>query len=263
MSTDVWDDGSAYDPYVGRWSRPVAAAFLAWLAVPPRATWLDFGCGTGALSQAILTHATPQIVIGCDRSPGYVAYAKRHTPDPRAQFALAELSDLPRVDGGFDAVVSGLVLNFLPSPGDGLAALVTRARRGATVGAYVWDYAAGMQMMRVFWDSAVELDTAAQPLDEGARFPLCAPQPLRTLFEAAGLARVDVQPIDVPTVFGDFADYWAPFLGGQGPAPGYARRLPPERRDLLRDTIRRRLPIAPDGTIALAARAWAVRGLVS
>lgn len=259
----MWDDGSAYDPYVGRWSRPVAASFLAWLAVPPRAAWLDFGCGTGALSQAILTDATPQIVIGCDRSPGFVAYAKRQTPDPRAQFVVAELSDLPRVDGGFGAVVSGLVLNFLPSPGDGLAALVARARRGAIVGAYVWDYAAGMQMMRVFWDAAVELDAAAQGLDEGVRFPLCAPQPLRALFESAGLGRVDVQPIDVPTVFRDFDDYWTPFLGGQGPAPGYARGLPPDRRDLLRDTIRRRLPIALDGTIPLQARAWAVRGRVS
>jgi len=260
---DIWDDGSAYDPYVGRWSRPVAASFLGWLAVPPRVAWLDFGCGTGALSQAILAHATPQIVIGCDRSPGYVAYATRHTPDPRAQFVRAELSDLPRVDGGFGAVVSGLVLNFLPAPGDGLAALMLRAQRGATVGAYVWDYAAGMQMMRVFWDAAVALDAAAQALDEGVRFPLCAPQPLRMLFESAGLVRVDVHPIDVPTVFRDFDDYWTPFLGGQGPAPGYARGLPPARLELLRDAIRRRLPVASDGTIPLQARAWAVRGLVS
>jgi SAM-dependent methyltransferase len=263
VTTDVWDDGSAYEPYVGRWSRPVAAQFLDWLAIPARSAWLDFGCGTGALSQAILAHATPQIVVACDRSRGYVAYARQHTPDPRAQFVAAELSDLPRVDRGFDAVVSGLVLNFLPEPGDGVSALAARARRGATLGAYVWDYAAGMQMLRVFWDSAIELDAAAQPLDEGIRFPMCAPQPLHRLFESANLSRVDVRPIDVPTVFRSFDDYWSPFLGGQGPAPGYARGLTPERRAQLVETIRRRLPIASDGTIPLTARAWAVRGLVS
>lgn len=131
------------------------------------------------------------------------------------------------------------------------------------MGAYVWDYAAGMGMMRVFWDAAIALDAAAQPLDEGVRFPLCAPQPLRAIFESVGLGRVDVQPIDVPTMFRDFDDYWTPFLGGQGPAPGYARGLTPERRAQLADVIRRRLPIAGDGTIPLTARAWAVRGFVS
>jgi hypothetical protein len=127
----------------------------------------------------------------------------------------------------------------------------------------VWDYKEGMGLMRVFWDAAVALDPDAQALDEGVRFPLCRPELLRYLFEGAGLQSIDVRAIDVPTVFDNFDDYWQPFLGGQGPAPGYAMSLSAERREQLRDAVRERLPIEVDGRIALTARAWAIRGTVS
>ena len=114
--------------------------------------------------------------------------------------------------------------------------------------------------MRYFWDAAVALDPGALDLDEGRRFPLCAPAPLTALFEDAGLRDVETRAIDVPTRFRDFDDYWTPFLGGQAPAPGYAMSLTEERRAALRDRIRSKLPIANDGSINLIARAWAVRG---
>jgi len=254
-------DGSGYESYVGRWSRRVARAFLHWLAVPAGSTWLDFGCGTGALSHAILADGAPRRVIGCDRSSAYVAFARQQTADARAEFVVAELPELPRVADGFDAVVAGLVLNFLPTPAEGVAAMTARARRGATVAAYVWDYAEGMQLLRTFWDCAVALDAAARELDEGVRFPLCRADSLRELLQGAGLHDVLVQPIVVPTVLQDFDDYWTPFLSGQGPAPGYVRGLSVERRAQLRDTIRQHLPTSSDGTIALSARAWAVKGI--
>ena len=89
---------------------------------------------------------------------------------------------------------------------------------------------------------------------------MCGPEPLRELFESAGLRDVQVRAIDVPTRFADFDDYWQPFLGGQGPAPGYAASLDENRRAALRELIRGRLPFAPDGSIPLTARAWAVWG---
>jgi len=128
------------------------------------------------------------------------------------------------------------------------------------VAAYVWDYAGKMELMRYFWDAAVELDRTAFELDEGRRFPLCQPGPLTALFTQAGLREVQVRPIDVPTRFRDFDDYWTPFLGGQAPAPGYAMSLNEERRGALRERIRAKLPMASDGSIELIARAWAVRG---
>lgn len=261
--SDIWNDGSGYEAYVGRWSRSVAREFLNWLRVPPGSAWLDFGCGTGALSQTILAEGSPRHVTGCDRSPGYVAFARQQTADARAEFVVAELPELPRLVGGFDAGVAGLVLNFLPSPGEGVAAMTARVRTGGTVAAYVWDYAQGTQFMRVLWDSAIALDAGARGLDEGARFPLCRPDALRTLFRGAGLRDVLVQAIEVPTVFRDFDDYWTPFLSGQGPAPGYVMSLSPERRAELANTVRQRLPRSSNGTISLSARAWAARGIVA
>jgi hypothetical protein len=128
------------------------------------------------------------------------------------------------------------------------------------VAAYVWDYAGKMQMMRHFWNAAAALDPAARDLDEGRRFPICQPEPLRELFQNAGLRKVEVRPIDIATDFRDFDDYWSPFLGGQAPAPGYAMSLSDEQRAALRERIRAGLPFALDGSIPLVARAWAVRG---
>jgi SAM-dependent methyltransferase len=253
----VWASGDAYEPYVGRWSRAVAAEFLAWLGMGPGGRWLDVGCGTGALSSAILMCCQPAEVIGVDPSEGYVAWSAAHVDDRRARFEVADATHLP--DGPFDAVVSGLVLNFVPDPAAAVEAMRETAASGI-VAAYVWDYADRMQLMRYFWDAAVALDPVAAELDEGVRFPICRPERLEALWHEAGLTEVSSRAIDVPTTFPDFDDYWSPFLGGQAPAPGYAMSLDEGRRTALRERIRSILPIAEDGSINLMARAWAVRG---
>jgi SAM-dependent methyltransferase len=261
MAPEVWDDSVAYEAYVSRWSQPLAAAFVRWLDIPPGGAWLDVGCGTGALTHAILQGTDPRLLVGCDRSRAYLAFARARITDERAQFVEAEVSALPQADGGFGVVVAGLVVNFLSEPLNGVVAMAARARPGGVVAAYFWDYANGMQMMRLFWDAARELDPAARELDEGVRFPLCRPGPLQQLFERAGLRETVVQPMQVPTVFRDFDDYWTPFLGGQGPAPGYAMSLTEEHRQRLRDLLKARVPVRSDDKIPLAARAWAAKGI--
>lgn len=260
MTHDVWAAGTAYEAYVGRWSRPVATAFVPWLGVPAGRCWLDVGCGTGGLTATVLAIADPAEVVGVDTSEGFLSHARAQLADPRVSFRTGDALSLPLADHSFDAVVSGLALNFLPDPGRGVAELVRVAGPGGTVAGYVWDYAGGMAMLRHFWDAATALDPAAAELDEGGRFPICRPQPLAQLWTDAGLAEVAVEPIDVPTRFADFDDFWGPFLGGQGPAPGYVMSLPGQRREALRDRLRDRLPTDPDGAVRLAARAWAVRG---
>jgi SAM-dependent methyltransferase len=258
---ESWDRGAGYEPYVGRWSRLVARELLTWLAVEPGRRWLEVGCGTGALTGMIVALTSPAQVDAVDASPGYAAYARAQVPDPRVRFEVADARALPVRAGAYDVIVSGLVLNFVDEPARAVAEMVRAARPGGTVAAYVWDYAGGMELMRRFWDAAVALDPAAAPLDEGRRFPLCRPEPLAALFRGAGLADVETRPIDVPTVFRDFDDYWSPFLGGQGPAPGYALSLDEPRRVALRDRLRAGLAAAADGSIHLTARAWAVRGV--
>ena len=258
--SDTWANARAYEPYVGRWSRLVAREFLNWLDVPPDSHWLDIGCGTGAHTETILRQAGPAAVTGIDPSEGFVAYAREHVQDGRASFRVGDAMQLPFGDAMFDAVVSGLVLNFIPRQDVALAEMVRVGRRGGIVAAYVWDYAGQMQMLRVFWDAAVELDQDIADRDQGRRFPICKPEPLTELFKSAGLTGVEVRAIDATPHFQDFDDYWSPFLGGQGPAPSYATSLTEEKRTALRERIRSKLPIAPDGSISLVARAWAVRG---
>jgi SAM-dependent methyltransferase len=257
---DVWAAGDRYEPYVGRWSRLVAREFLPWLGVPPGKEWLDVGCGTGALSQSIFAAAGPARVHGVDPSAGFVEYARAHTPG--ATFEVGDAQQLPVEDRSADAAVAGLVLNFVPKPDVAVREMRRAVRPGGVVAAYVWDYAGKMELMRHFWDAAVELNPAARDLDEGLRFPLCNEQSLRALFAQAGLEKVEVRAIDAPTTFRDFEDYWQPFLGGQGPAPGYCMSLDEEKRAALRERVRARLPIERDGSIRLIARAWAVKGEV-
>jgi len=251
---DVWSAGESYEPYVGRWSRLVADEFIRWLDLSPGSRSVDVGCGTGALT-SLLADIGP--ATGIDPSAGFVAYAAAHTL--RAEFLVGDALALPFDDGRFDAAVSGLVLNFVPDPSVMVAEMKRVVRPGGVVGLYVWDYAEGMELMRLFWDVAVALDAAAP--DEASRFPVCAPEPLAQLFQGNGLTQVAGRPIVVATRFSGFEDYWRPFLGGQGPAPAYLARLDDGHRERLRVRLRRTLPVDHDGGIPLTARAWAVRGL--
>jgi trans-aconitate methyltransferase len=257
--SDQWSGGSTYETFMGRWSRPVARAFIEWLQPKTSAHWLDVGCGTGALSSTICELSDPASVVGCDPSESFVAHAQSLNKDPRVRFVRGGSDNLPP-GGPFDAVVSGLVLNFVPEPEKALRRMLERVQPQGFVAAYVWDYADGMGFLRHFWDEAVVVDPSASELDEGRRFPLCNPDALASLFTSVGLEDVETKALEIRTIFSDFDDFWAPFLHGPGPAPGLVASLDPERREFLRSGLVKRLPIAANGAIALRARAWAVRG---
>jgi trans-aconitate methyltransferase len=255
---DSWATGDAYEAYMGRWSRTMASAFLDWLAPPAPAHWLEVGCGTGALTSSILERTAPLSIVACDPSAPFVEHARRALSDPRVSFVNVGAEALPGRPGGFDAVVSGLVLNFLPQPAGALEAMVARLRPGGLLAAYVWDYADGMEPLVRFWEAAVALDPAAARLDERTRFPVCALDRLAALFEGAGLQRVAAEPLEREAPLADFDDYWRPFLGGTGPAPSYVASLDPARREQLRDRLRQRL--GAGSPLRLRTRALAVRG---
>lgn len=251
----------AYDVFMGRWSRMAADRFIEWLGVPSGGCWLDVGCGTGALSGAILKSAAPREVLGLDPSEEYIALARRLITDARCRFISGDAQALPEELQGFDAAVSGLVINLVPDPVRALAEMYRVTRDGGTVGVYVWDFAEGMQVFRCMWDAARPIDPEAAQLDQGVRYTLCRPEPLRKLFAEGGLRHIDIQQLDIPTVFVDFDDYWTPFLSGEGTAPGYVMSLSEEHRSELRKRIRSAMPIRADGSIHLNARAWLARGM--
>ena len=259
---ETWGSGEPYDRYVGRWSRVVAAEFLAWLDVPAGWTWGDVGCGTGALVEAILATTKPTSILALDRAKGFVAAAREKIGDGRVHFKVADAIAIPWRQDSCDIAVSGLVLNFLTDATAMVREMVRVTRPGGQVAAYVWDYSGGMEMMRYFWDAAIGVDPGAAALDQGDRFPICQPGPLEMLFQEAGLDAVVVRAIDVPTVFRDFDDYWSPFLGKQGAAPTYLDSLESGTRDNIRARLGSRLTPSADGSIPLRARAWAVQGIV-
>lgn len=259
---DPWTSGAAYERFMGRWSRRMGHRFLRWLDAPPRRSWADVGSGTGALVQGILDLASPTLVTGVEPAPAFLEFARRRVVDPRVRFVAGGADALPLDSGSVDILVSGFVLNFVPDPEAGLREMARAVRPGGTVAAVVWDYREGMGFLRQFWTAAGQLDRQAGPLDEGVRFPLCRPEPLRSLFASRGLVDVRVEAVEIDTVFAGFMDYWQPFLGGTGPAPGYLASLSDERRERLRSLLERRLPAGPDGTISLTARAWGVAGTV-
>lgn len=255
---DTWERGDPYEQYVGRWSRQVAPLFLKWLDVPAGGRWLDVGCGTGALCAAILDACSPLSVAGVDSSQGFLDSAGRQLAG-RVTLHCASATALPLEDASIDAVVSGLVLNFIPDQAAALAEMTRVTGKGGALGAYVWDYAEKMELMRYLWDAVVTLDAGRSRFDEALRFPLCRPEALAKLFSDAKLEQIEVTAIDIPTPFASFDDYWRPFLGGQGSAPAYVMSLDESARSLLRETIKAKIPVRSDGSISMMARAWAIK----
>ena len=258
---DRWASGEAYEGYIGRWSRLVAHEFVDWLAQPASLRWLDVGCGTGILTRTILERSDPATVVGVDPAQPLIDHARAAVADPRVTFHVGSANSTGCGDASVDAVVAGLVLNFVPDLNAALAEAQRVVRSGGIVAGYVWDYVAGMQLLRRFFDAAIALDPEMRQHDEGVRFPITHEGRLAAAFEAAGLVDVDHRPIAAPTVFRDFDDLWTPFLRGTGPAPAYVVSLDEPARTALRDRLRASLTEEPDGSIRLTARAWAVRGV--
>jgi trans-aconitate methyltransferase len=260
---DAWDSGQAYERYVGRWSRQVAVQFLEWLQPQQRAVWADVGCGTGALTSTVLAHCDPTAVRGVDSSAQFLEQARQRVEDSRVDFEIGDATRLPWNDGSFDVTVSGLVLNFVADHQAMVREMARVTKRNGTVALYVWDYADGMQMMRVFWDAAAEVHPEGAQFDESRRFPICNPDALGALFTSAGLTQVQTRPIEIDTHFADFDDYWSPFLGKTGAAPAYLATLLEPLRLQIRELLASRLHASADGKIEMTARAWAVRGVIA
>ena len=260
-AADKWAAGPAYDMYMGRWSRPLARAFLGWLNPKPAGHWLEVGCGTGLLTVGYFCElGRPASVVACYSSKPFIDHAQSQLSDARASFAVAGADALPTRAGGFDAIVSGLVLNFIPEPERALGSMRERAnpdRQSSRPTCGTTPVA--VEFLQCFWEEAVALDSEAAALDESGRFGTWQVSALTTLFRAAGLFDIDAGTLEIATDLSDFDDFWKPFLGGTGPAPSYVAALDTARRELLKDRLRGRLGSLGD-RIRLRARASVVRG---
>ena len=259
---EIFVESDAYELFMGRWSRRLAPLLVKFASVDGRDSVLDIGSGTGALAFAVAEAVPSAFVTGVDPSSAYVRYAQARTPGDRVRFSVGDAQALQIPDATFDKTLSLLVMNFIPDPIKALREMIRVTRPGGIVAAAVWDYGEGMEMLRVFWDEAVALDATIAARDE-RHMPLCRPGELAALWRANGLQQVEERPIAVDLSFTSFDDYWAPFLGGQGPAGAYVTSLSETARAALEARLRKRLlGERRDAAFTLRARAWAVRGVV-
>ena len=258
--SDSWSSGTPYDKFMGRWSVLIAEKFLDWLSVSPGSSWLDLGCGTGSLTKLILQTRAPKEVFAIDSSSEFISHAQQTITNPIVNFQVGLAQALELESKSVDTVVSGIMLNFVPDPETAIAEMIRVTKPEGRIGIFLWDYADGMEMLRYFWDAAIELDNSANEFDEGIRFPLCQEGQLESLVRDVGMEHVEATSIEVKTVFQNFDDYWKPFLGNVGPAPSYTMSLNQTDRQKLEDKLREALPIDNNGSISLTARAWAVKG---
>jgi SAM-dependent methyltransferase len=263
-STYHANDGAAYELFLGRWTQRLALPLLAFAAFPAAGDLLDIGCGTGSLAFAMASRWPGCRIVGIDIAEPYVAFARSKVSAGSPVFECADACALPYGDGSFAGAAAQLVLNFIPDPLAAVREMRRVTRPGGVVAAAVWDFRGGLVYQRLFWDTACAIDPAARAVrDRLFAAPLALPDGLQQLFERAALKGIEQQSVTIRMDYADFADYWRPLLGGQGPVGTYVVGLAPELRHRIELAVRDAYCSgAPDGPRSLTATAWAVRGAV-
>jgi SAM-dependent methyltransferase len=247
--------GRAYDGFMGRYSRPLAAAFADAAGVRTGLSAVDVGCGPGALTGLLVERLGAASVLAVDPAPPFVAEcAARH---PGVDVRLGRAEALPFEDGCVDRALAQLVLHFVTDPAAAAGELRRVLRPGGVAAACVWDFAEGMEMLRYFWDAALVIDPAAP--DEARTLRFGRPGEIADLFAAAGLLDVAESTLTVGSSYAGFDELWSGFLAGVGPAGSYCLSLPGDQRAALRAALFDRLG-APTGPFTLAATARCASG---
>ena len=248
---------------MGRWSRRLAGPFLDYVGTGDAEQVLDVGCGTGHLAAAVLERSASSAVHGVDLAPVYIEYARSRNPNPRLEFRVGDACALEYPDQSFDRVLSLLVLHFVPRPHDAIAEMRRVAKPGAVVAAAVWDARGGFVANRMFFDTAAALDPkAGERRAKNYTRPMTRPGELAAAWRSAGFVDIGETLLHIRMGYASFADYWAPYLGKDGPGAEYVSTLSAEARSRLEHGVRAAyLDGEPDGPRSYAALAWAVKGL--
>ena len=251
---------AGYERFMGRWSQLLAPRFIAFAGIKNGQRVLDVGTGTGSAAAAVEAGMPASEIVGIDPSAAFIAYAQKNAKSIHAHFEVGDAQALTFKDASFDQTLALLVMNFIPDHGKAITEMRRVTRPQGTVSACVWDYDAGMQMLRFFWDEAIALDPAIEPKDE-RHMKLSHRGQLGEAWKQAGLVNVQEAPLVIDQAYSSFNDYWEPFTKGAGPGGAYVVALPQDRRQQLEANMRKRLlSDRQDGPFTLTARAWCVRG---
>jgi SAM-dependent methyltransferase len=253
-----FEDGAAYERFMGKWSQLAGDVFLHWLAPPPGLRWLDVGCGNGAFTEMIAERCTPAAVAGIDPSPAQISFARGRPALRAARLEQGDAMALPDAAASFDIAVMALVLFFVPDPARGVAEMCRVVRPGGTVTAYTWDVFGG----------GFPLATMQAEMRAMGMTPLLPPSAaasrmdaMQALWAEAGLVELRTREIAVQRSFEDFDDYWTASTMSTSMAAALAR-MPAERVDELRARVKAAVPASADGRIIASARANAIEGRV-
>ena len=264
MSTYKADDALGYQRSMGRWSSRLAPLFIQFAGIQDATHILDVGCGTGSLTFAIADKLPRASIVGMDYSQAFIDFARSKSNASRFQFEQGDAAALRYADATFDAAVSLLVLNFVPAAERAAREMRRVTKPGGLVAAAVWDFKGGLTFIRVLADTAAVLDATGETF-RAKQFsaPFTGAGEFAATWSAMGLKDVVQTSLTIRMDFASFADYWTPWLNGQGTVGAYVTGLDQERRTRLEDHMRRAyLAGAPDGPRSFAATAWAVRGIV-
>ena len=253
-----FDDGAAYEDFMGKWSQLTGDTFLQWLAPSPALRWVDVGCGNGAFTEMLVERCAPVAVHGIDPSPEQIAYARTRLAGAAVHFDVGDAQALPYADRSFDAAVMALVIFFLPDPARGVAEMARVVRPGGSVSAYAWDILGGGFPFAALQEEMAALGVPPlwPPSIEAARL-----ETLRALWAEAGLVRVQTREIVVQRTFEDFESFWRIAQSGPRLAPRLGT-MPPDDVARLQQRLRVRLTADADGRVSYTARANAIKGFV-
>jgi len=263
-STYQASDGGAYERFIGRWTRRLADRVLEATEPFPPGALLDVGCGTGSLAAAMRHRYPDREVTGVDVAQPYLAFAAARADCAGVRFEHQDACALALADDGFAASLCTIVLNFTADPAAAVAEMRRVTQAGGVVAGAGWDFRGGLVYQRLLWDTASVIDEGA--FERRAKLfsaPLAKPDGMLDLWRAAGLENVTRTSVTIRMDFADFADYWEPLLGGQGPVGGYVAAVPDATAGRIREAVRAAyLAGDEDGPRSLTATAWVVRGLV-
>lgn len=265
-SDPISQRGLAYERFMGRWSRPIGRLFVDWLKIPAHRQWLEIGCGTGALTEVILSECAPASIRAFDLSEQQVAYARTRITDRRVTLSVGDAQAIDAADGNVDVAVSALALNFMAHQQKAVAEMTRVVRPGGVVALYVWDFASRRNITQHLSEA---MAAVAPEIEQQARAAQQAdttrPERLESLFRSAGLDPVETRSLDITAEFDDIEDYWASNTSLISPlsAIGTAQSaLRGTLIDALKVRLKELLPLNSGGKISFPARAWAARGLV-
>ena len=256
-STSIrFDNGAAYERYMGKWSQLVGEAFLDWLAPPANLRWLDVGCGNGAFTETFANRCAPSSITGIDPAEAVLEYARTRPALHNARFVQAGAMSLPFPDASFDIAVMPLVIFFVPDPAKGVAEMARVTAPGGWVTAYGWDMIGGGFPYSLVRDELCDMGlvTPEPPSRDASR-----PEVMQELWRSAGLVGIQSRTFTVTRTFVDFDDYWTTVLGGPSTSAAL-RSMQPAGLAELQQRLRAKLPTDAAGRIAYGATANAIKG---